>query len=140
MKEQSVPTKSGVGMRIGICISIALLFLVFGGISKGWTNVQSKSNVKLCQVQDGTDIAKAPKPARTLKKTGFRNVPLYFIPNQGQVNPESLFLAKTPRYTLWLTGSGGAGILPGQLFKGPGPLPVVYRYSHLSPGALPWRL
>ncbi|MGD2085496.1 MAG: GEVED domain-containing protein [Candidatus Aminicenantes bacterium] len=106
MKEQSVSTKSGVGMRIGICISIAVLFLVFGGLSKGWTKAQSKSNVSLCHIQDGADITKAPKPVRILKKTGFGNVPLYFIPNKGQMNGKALFYAKTPGYTLWITQQG----------------------------------
>jgi hypothetical protein len=31
------------------------------------------------------------------------NIPLYFIPNKGQVNEEALFYTKTSRYTLWLT-------------------------------------
>jgi len=34
------------------------------------------------------------------------SVPLSFIPNQGQVNEEALFYARTPGYTLWLTEEG----------------------------------
>ncbi|MFC2156010.1 SBBP repeat-containing protein, partial [Acidobacteriota bacterium] len=33
-------------------------------------------------------------------------VPLYFIPNQGQVNEKALFYAGTPAYTLWITKEG----------------------------------
>ncbi|MGD2088081.1 MAG: SBBP repeat-containing protein [Candidatus Aminicenantes bacterium] len=36
----------------------------------------------------------------------FGKVPLYFIPNQGQVNEKAKFYAKTPRYTLWMTKEG----------------------------------
>jgi hypothetical protein len=36
----------------------------------------------------------------------FGQIPLYFIPNQGQVGEEALFYAKTSRYTLWLTKKG----------------------------------
>ena len=47
-------------------------------------------------------------------ESGFGQVPLYFIANHGQANPEALFYAKTPEYTLWLTREGprfdGAGM------------------------------
>jgi hypothetical protein len=43
------------------------------------------------------------KPAPT---ADFGNIPLYFIPNRGQVDDTALFYAKTPRYTLWLTRQG----------------------------------
>ncbi|MCP5102634.1 MAG: hypothetical protein GY950_04610 [bacterium] len=33
----------------------------------------------------------------------FGKTPLYFIPNQGQVNKEVTFYTKTPHYTLWMT-------------------------------------
>ncbi|MFC2146796.1 SBBP repeat-containing protein, partial [Acidobacteriota bacterium] len=33
----------------------------------------------------------------------FGKVPLYFIPNKGQVNEKAKFYAKTSRYTLWMT-------------------------------------
>ena len=36
----------------------------------------------------------------------FGKIPLYFIPNQGQVNENALFYAKTSRYTLWMTKEG----------------------------------
>lgn len=36
----------------------------------------------------------------------FGNVPLYFVPNQGQVDGQALFYSKTPGYTLWLTQTG----------------------------------
>ncbi len=36
----------------------------------------------------------------------FGKVPLYFIPNKGQVNEKAKFYAKTSRYTLWMTKEG----------------------------------
>jgi hypothetical protein len=36
----------------------------------------------------------------------FGNVPLYFIPNQGQVDERALYYAKASGYTLWLTKEG----------------------------------
>jgi len=38
--------------------------------------------------------------------TPFGNVPLYFVPNKGQVNEKAAFYAKTPGYTLWMTKEG----------------------------------
>ena len=34
------------------------------------------------------------------------NIPLYFIENNGQANPRAGFYAKTPDFTLWLSGDG----------------------------------
>jgi hypothetical protein len=36
----------------------------------------------------------------------FGKIPLYFIPNKGQVNEKAKFYAKTSRYTLWMTEEG----------------------------------
>jgi len=36
----------------------------------------------------------------------FGKIPLYFIPNEGQVDSKALFYAKTSSYTLWLTKGG----------------------------------
>jgi len=39
-------------------------------------------------------------------KFDYGKIPLYFIPNQGQVNEEALFYAKATSYRLWLTKKG----------------------------------
>jgi len=36
----------------------------------------------------------------------YGKIPLYFIPNEGQVHDKALFYAKASRYTLWLTKEG----------------------------------
>ena len=53
----------------------------------------------------------APTPPAKVKPAlnaypDFGKIPLYFVPNQGQVNKEALFYAKTSRYTLWMTREG----------------------------------
>ncbi|MCP5048124.1 MAG: hypothetical protein GY940_13210, partial [bacterium] len=40
------------------------------------------------------------------RTANFGNIPLYFIPNQGQVNGKVRFYAKTPGYSLWATRGG----------------------------------
>jgi hypothetical protein len=44
-----------------------------------------------------------PKPETS---PDFARVPLYFIPNQGQVEEKGLYYAKASRYTLWITKEG----------------------------------
>ncbi len=59
----------------------------------------SQSKVKMPgeQSSSGTVVKRNPD---------FGNIPLYFIPNQGQVNEKARFYAKTSRYTLWMTKEG----------------------------------
>ncbi len=53
-------------------------------------------------------IKKPDVKSSTLVKMdpGFGKIPLYFIPNQGQVDEKVRFYAKTPAYTLWMTKEG----------------------------------
>ena len=44
--------------------------------------------------------------AALIKEPDFGDIPLYFIPNKGQVDKEALFYATTSSYTLWLTKEG----------------------------------
>jgi hypothetical protein len=44
--------------------------------------------------------------SRLTLNPNFGKVPLYFIPNKGQVNEKAKFYAKTSRYTLWMTREG----------------------------------
>jgi Leucine-rich repeat (LRR) protein len=60
--------------------------------------------------EKGTPQCKSPgfqppgKPAAVVP--GFAKVPLYFIANQGQVDRQARFYARTARYTLWVTAQG----------------------------------
>jgi hypothetical protein len=44
--------------------------------------------------------------SRLTLNPNFGKIPLYFIPNKGQVNEKAKFYAKTSRYTLWMTKEG----------------------------------
>jgi len=47
------------------------------------------------------------KISKSLKiSPDYGKIPLYFIPNEGQVNEKALFYAKASRYTLWMTKEG----------------------------------
>lgn len=77
---------------------IILCLVIFWGIlflSTSSTKVQgiqpSKTNIA------GTMGAQVP---------AFGNIPLYFIPNKGQVHEKVAFYAKTSGYTLWMTKEG----------------------------------
>lgn len=40
------------------------------------------------------------------REPGFGDIPLYFIPNKGQVDEKARFYTRTSRYTLWMTKEG----------------------------------
>lgn len=42
----------------------------------------------------------------TQTNVGYAKIPIYFIPNKGQVHPHALYYAATPEFTLWVTGNG----------------------------------
>ncbi len=78
---------------ISVVVIISSLF--FAGVITGDVINKQESN-SLLQKKSGQ-----------LKQSGnFGNIPLYFIPNKGQVNPSVKFYAKTPNYTLWVTSEG----------------------------------
>ena len=55
----------------------------------------------------GVNTPRVQKTALTQSvNTNFGNVPLYFIPNNGQMDGNALFYARTASYTLWMTESG----------------------------------
>jgi hypothetical protein len=60
-------------------------------------------------IKRGEEVLSTPSIIKGLKLTmnpNFGKVPLYFIPNKGQVNEKAKFYAKTSRYTLWMTKDG----------------------------------
>ena len=48
----------------------------------------------------------SPNEAKVKQNLSYGNIPLHFVPNQGQVNEAARFYARTSRYTLWLTAEG----------------------------------
>lgn len=53
----------------------------------------------------GTGFGDAATPRLDAQQISSQ-LPLYFIPNQGQFDGQALFLAHTPKYKLWVTRSG----------------------------------
>ncbi|MDH4197136.1 MAG: SBBP repeat-containing protein [Candidatus Aminicenantes bacterium] len=54
----------------------------------------------------GPAPAESPNEAKVKQNLTYGNIPLYFVPNRGQVNEAARFYARASRYTLWLTAQG----------------------------------
>ncbi len=95
--------------KIGIfCLGCLLgLFLISSSGDK--TNIVRKPDVKSREFLIGQQ-RQSPKPDNRISQmkvsTDFGMLPLYFIPNQGQVDQAARFYARTSRYTLWITRQG----------------------------------
>jgi hypothetical protein len=77
---------------------VLLIFLSF----QGTTSLEQKNHLQPNQRQ-----LKNEELSRNLNlNPNFGKIPLYFIPNEGQVDEKALFYAKASRYTLWLTKEG----------------------------------
>ncbi len=68
---------------LGFVLSVALVFAFSGETTKSGARLTQKNIKPDCGA-----------------------IPLYFIPNRGQVHKEALFYARTSAYTLWLTKEG----------------------------------
>jgi hypothetical protein len=62
------------------------------------------SNGHMVKPVNNVDVSAKKNQLR--RDADFGNIPLYFIPNKGQVNERAKFYAKTSRYTLWMTKQG----------------------------------
>ena len=88
--------------RFFILCFVVLVGLFIIAASSGNGKVQdikySPVKVKIPDDQSSSAIVK--------RIPDFGDIPLYFIPNQGQVDEKARFYAKTSRYTLWMTTEG----------------------------------
>ncbi len=78
-------------------ISILLILLSF----QSSISLETKNQDQPHQVMKTQEISKSLKIF-----PNYGTIPLYFIPNEGQVHDKALFYAKASRYTLWLTKEG----------------------------------
>ncbi len=84
--------------------------ILFGALSVdhsgSWDSVagQIQQAKKVVVTQKLPQAAIYQNPGALIPDYG--KIPLYFIPNRGQVDGQSLFYAKTSRYTLWITREG----------------------------------
>ena len=65
-------------------------------------SLEQKGQIKPHQ----TPIKKEESSQNTKLNPDYGQIPLYFIPNKGQVDEKALFYAKTSQYTLWMTKEG----------------------------------
>jgi len=87
--------------RLSLKILFLFVLLILLSI-QGSTNLEQQN-----QIQPNQRQLKNEELSPSLKlNPDFGKIPLYFVPNQGQVDETALFYAKTSRYTLWLTKEG----------------------------------
>lgn len=90
-----------------LCVSICVILLGVFAISPAATEndgkIQETAVINTAVRMPGIQ---SPAAVKAVKEPAFGNVPLYFIPNKGQVNETARFYAKTSRYTLWMTKQG----------------------------------
>jgi endonuclease/exonuclease/phosphatase family metal-dependent hydrolase len=86
-----------------LIIKISFLFVLLIVLSiQGSTSLEQGNEIQPNQRQ-----FKNEELSRNLSlNPDFGKIPLYFIPNEGQVEERALFYAKASRYTLWLTKEG----------------------------------
>jgi len=85
-----------------IILRASFLFAFFVFLSlQGLVNFETIALHSTNQVMNPQEI-----PTNLNVSPDYGRIPLYFIPNEGQVDDRALFYAKTSRYTLWLTEEG----------------------------------
>ncbi len=84
--------------------------ILFGALAVGYSGPRDSSAGQVRQAEKIVATQKLPQAAIDQNPGAlvpdYGKIPLYFIPNQGQVDAEALFYAKTSRYTLWMTNKG----------------------------------
>jgi hypothetical protein len=85
------------------------LMVLFFAVSIGGLLITGTAGQQPGIHKKGEEVSPTPSaikgPGLTLNPQ-FGKVPLYFIPNKGQVNEAAKYYAKTSRYTLWITKGG----------------------------------
>jgi len=91
------------GNMTKLILKISFLFVLLILLSiQGTTSLEQKN-----QIQPNQRQIKNEELSQNLNlNPNFGKIPLYFIPNEGQVDERALFYAKASRYTLWLTKEG----------------------------------
>ena len=82
---------------VGIVVALLLVFVYVPLESKRVRDITYSQEVEKAQLNPSTHVKIDTESGK---------IPLYFIPNKGQVDETARFYAKTSRYTLWLTKEG----------------------------------
>ncbi|MCP5050674.1 MAG: hypothetical protein GY940_26155 [bacterium] len=77
------------------CLIVMGVLIVLSGPSNLTSQAKGMAGIK-------KDVQEAPATV----SPDFGNIPLYFIPNEGQANEQAKFYARAAGYTLWLTKNG----------------------------------
>ncbi|MCK4782114.1 MAG: hypothetical protein KAV87_00075, partial [Desulfobacteraceae bacterium] len=84
-----------------LCLIILSLSLAVLLVYPFFIAGQSMEQNALPKVIKARELSKTPKI-----NIDYGKIPLYFIPNKGQVDGNALFYAKTSQYILWMTKEG----------------------------------
>jgi len=93
----NLENNSGRGEMVKLTLKISfisILLILFSFQSS--ISLEKKNQDKPHKVMKTQEISKSLKVSPDYGK-----IPLYFIPNEGQVHDKALFYAKASRYTLW---------------------------------------
>ncbi|MGB6867913.1 MAG: SBBP repeat-containing protein [Candidatus Aminicenantaceae bacterium] len=84
-------------IKISFILVLLIVFSIQGSTGlEQWNQFQS-DKVRIKNHEFQTSLNLSPECGK---------IPLYFIPNEGQVDERALFYAKTSRYSLWMTKEG----------------------------------
>jgi len=89
-------------MKKQILITVILVSLASGGIFISSLGAGTNHHGFVNPLTPSTQIMEKPVKWDTV----YGKVPLYFIPNRGQMDEKAKYYAVTPRYTLWMTEDG----------------------------------
>jgi hypothetical protein len=87
--------------KMRLAFFFAIVVCLSFQVSMSWPPEYHGPAVQAEQLSNPSSGSEAPQIV-----PDFERLPLYFIPNQGQVSREALFYAKATNYTLWLTTEG----------------------------------
>ena len=87
-------------IKLILKISFFFVLLMFLSLQSSITQTQVR-DARTQKEMKTQDVSREVKV-----NLNYGKIPLYFIPNKGQVNKKALFYAKASRYTLWLTKEG----------------------------------
>jgi hypothetical protein len=104
-KRLTLKTKKGEGKMKKSFVLFFVVFVLMGlfFISASSTKMQ---DIEYSHVKVQKSDVKSLESGNLKRDPDFGNIPLYFIPNKGQVDVKARFYAKTSRYTLWMTKEG----------------------------------
>jgi endonuclease/exonuclease/phosphatase family metal-dependent hydrolase len=84
-------------------LKITFLFIILIVPSiQGTSSLEQETQFQPTQIQLNSNQS----PQNLNLDPDFGRIPLYFVPNEGQVDERALFYAKASRYTLWFTKEG----------------------------------